>query len=101
MRSFAFLLGFISILKLHIRLTFLLDSTVIEVKQGMWTITGTENSEESGVQGGTLPTWKTDFNYKKKSLNFLIPAEGRYFKLFPLLSAWFMFVIADNSLKSL
>lgn len=48
--SFAFLMGFISILKLHILLTFPLDSTVTDVNQGMWTITGTEKSEENGAK---------------------------------------------------
>lgn len=43
-------MGFISILKLHILLTFPLDSTVTDVNQGMWTITGTEKSEENGAK---------------------------------------------------
>lgn len=65
--SFAFLMGFISILKLHMHLTFPLHSTAIELSQGMWTITGTEDSEENGAQGGPLPAWETDSNYKKKA----------------------------------
>lgn len=68
----------------------------------MWTVTETEDSEENGAQGGPFSAWKTDSSYKKKCLNFLIPAEGRYFKLLlPLISAWLMFVVTENALKSL
>lgn len=87
-------MGFISILKLHIRLTFPLHSTVRELSQGMWAITGTEDSEGNGAQGGPLPAWKTDFNYKKKKkLEFPYSLS--------LISAWLMFVVTDNSLKNL
>lgn len=86
-------MGFISILKLHIRLTFPLHSTVRELSQGMWTITGTEDSEENGAQGGPLPAWTTDSNYKKKKLEFPYSLS--------LISAWLMFVVTDTSLKSL